>query len=136
VTLCYKIERLCSRRTQAFKSRTSEEQKNISPMHECYFSLNRKCRNTYFTLIEEQASKEIQLSLSHSLLPNLPRRGLSFEGKLSSLGELVYLINFLPPPLTFIGQGELPRLPWAPPRHQLGGDTWNSGVGGKLVNLP
>jgi hypothetical protein len=50
------------------KSITSEEHKNISPMHECYFSLNRKCGNTYFTLIEEQASIEIQLSLSLSTI--------------------------------------------------------------------
>jgi hypothetical protein len=56
MNLCYKIERLYSRRTLVSKSRTNEEHKNISPMHECYFSLNRKCRNTYFTLIEEQAS--------------------------------------------------------------------------------
>jgi hypothetical protein len=24
-------------------------------MHECYFSLNIKCKNTYFTLIEQQS---------------------------------------------------------------------------------
>jgi hypothetical protein len=78
------------------KSITSEEHKNISPMHECYFSLNRKCGNTYFTLIEEQASIEIQLSLS-LLFSNLQRRGLSFEGKLSSLDEVVCTILYLLP---------------------------------------
>jgi hypothetical protein len=89
MNLCYKIERLCSRKTQASKSRTSEEQKNISPMHECYFSLNRKCRNTHFTLIEEQSiHRDTKLSLT-LLFSNLPRRGLFFEGKLLSLGEMV-----------------------------------------------
>jgi hypothetical protein len=85
---CYKIERLCSRRPQASKSRTSEEHKNISPMHECYFSLNRKCGNTHFTLIEERS---IHRDTNLSLYFNLPRRDLSFEGKLSSLGEMVCL---------------------------------------------
>jgi hypothetical protein len=55
MNLCYKNERLCSRRRQASKSRTSEEHKKISPMHECSFSLNMKCRNTYFTLIEDSS---------------------------------------------------------------------------------
>jgi hypothetical protein len=55
----------------------------------CSVSLNIEYGNTYFTLIEEQAFVEIQLSLSHTLLlSNLPR-GLSFEGKHSSLGEVV-----------------------------------------------
>jgi hypothetical protein len=67
-----------------------EQAKNTRTYHlyEFHFSINRKCENTYFTLIEEQASIEIQLSLT-LLLSNLPRRGLSFEGKLSSLGEVV-----------------------------------------------
>ena len=39
--------------------------KNTRTYH-LHFSLNRKCRNTYFTLIEEQPSIVIQLSLSHS----------------------------------------------------------------------
>jgi hypothetical protein len=71
-------------------------------MYECYFSLNRKCGNTYFTLIEEQASVEIQPSLT-LLLSNLPRRGLSFEGKLSSLGEVVS--HLLPSPHIYRPRG-------------------------------
>jgi hypothetical protein len=85
MNLCYKIERLCSRRTWSSKSRTSEEHRNISPMHECYFSLNRKYRNTHFTLIEERSIHRDTNPSSTLLLSNIPREGLSFEGKLSSL---------------------------------------------------
>jgi hypothetical protein len=102
------------RRTQASKSRKSEEHKNISPMHEFYFSLNRKCGNTYFTLIEEQPSIEMQLSLT-LLLSNLLRRGLSFERKLSSLGECC--VSFLTPSPHIYRQGTSAYLPlsFAPP---------------------
>jgi hypothetical protein len=75
------------------KPLNQEQAKNTRKYHlwyEWYFSLNRNCKNTYFTLIEEQASIDIQLSLT-LLLSNLPRRGLSFEGKLSSLGEVTCL---------------------------------------------
>jgi hypothetical protein len=58
-------------------------------MHEYYFSLNRKCRNTHFILNEERSIyRDTNPSLT-LLLPNLPRRDLSFEGKLSSLNGVV-----------------------------------------------
>jgi hypothetical protein len=69
-------------------------------MHEYYFSLNRKCRNTYFILNEERSiHKDTNPSLT-LLLSNLPRRGLSFEGKLSSLDGVVLkcVSLILPPP--------------------------------------
>jgi hypothetical protein len=123
-------------RTQASKSITNEEHKNISPIYECHFSLNRKCENTYFTLIEEQASIKIQLSLSLSYSLIYQREASPLEGSSHPWVKWYSVSHFLPPPLIFIGQEELPRLPWAPPRHQWGGDTWHRAVGAKFVNLP
>jgi hypothetical protein len=73
-------------------------------MYEHHFSLNRKCGNTYFVLIEEQASIEIQLSLT-PLLSNLPRGGLSFDGKLSTLGEVVKCLISYPSPHIYRPRG-------------------------------
>jgi hypothetical protein len=80
----------------------------VASDHECHISLNRKCRNTHFTLIEQQSIRKV--CTPHSLL-NLytsKERGLSFEGKLSSLAKNCVSL-FLPKPLVFIGE-EFPRV--------------------------
>jgi hypothetical protein len=77
MNLCHKIKGLFSRRAQASKSRTHEEHKNISPMHESYFNLNKKYKNTHFSLNEEHQYRRgtcLSLSLSLSTL-TLARRG-------------------------------------------------------------
>jgi hypothetical protein len=86
------------------------------------------------TSIHTDTTLSLSLPLSYSLI---------YQGEASPLKgssrpwvKWWSVSHFLPPPLIFIGQEELPRLPWASPRHQWGGDMWRRGVGANLVNLP